>query len=148
MRRRLGLISLFAVLIIGIGGLCVTSGSLALGSPAYAKVPGSGGTPDNTLKGCSDQPSLINCQTVQNVNNKPNLSVVNKIGLSLINFILFIGGALAIIFLIIGGLRYVVSVGDPAQIAGAKATIQYAIIGLLVIITAVVLVNTLVGIKI
>jgi type IV secretion system pilin len=127
---------------------------LVLASPALAVPPppnggggsGGGGT-TTTSTGCSSNPAIVTCNQINNANKNPDLNIVNKIGINLINFILTIGGALAIIFIIAGGLRYVVSAGDPGQIATAKATIQYAITGLLVIIFAIVVVNILTKVK-
>ena len=48
------------------------------------------------------------------------------------NVLLFLIGAISVIMLIIGGIRYVVSGGDQAQVTGAKNTILYAIIGIVV----------------
>src|SRR5258708_29628057 len=45
------------------------------------------------------------------------------------SILLFVIGAIAVIMLIIGGIRYVVSQGDQAAITSAKNTILYAIIG-------------------
>lgn len=47
-----------------------------------------------------------------------------------------LAGGLGLIFVIIGGLRYVLSNGDPKDIALAKGTIIYAIIGLAIALTA------------
>lgn len=45
-------------------------------------------------------------------------------------------GVAAVIMIIIGGLRYILASGDPTNIQGAKNTILYAIIGLLVALLA------------
>lgn len=50
--------------------------------------------------------------------------------------LLFIVGAISVIMLIIGGLRYVVSGGDSAAVQGAKNTILYAIVGIIVALLA------------
>lgn len=50
--------------------------------------------------------------------------------------LIFIVGAVAVIMLIIGGLRYVLSSGDEKAVTGAKNTILYAIIGIIVAILA------------
>jgi hypothetical protein len=42
--------------------------------------------------------------------------------------LIFIVGAVAVIMLIIGGLRYVISQGDAAQVKAAKDTILYSIL--------------------
>jgi amino acid transporter len=58
-----------------------------------------------------------------------------------INALLLFAGAVAVLFLIIGGFRYVISSGNPEQVEGAKKTILYAILGLIVIFIAFVLVR-------
>ena len=45
-------------------------------------------------------------------------------------------GALAIIFVIIGGLRYVLANGEPRDVEAAKNTLLYAIIGVAISLTA------------
>lgn len=149
--RRFGFLLSGTIIVLALFG---ASSSLAQPKPAFAKAApcstngtncptGGGGSTGSQASCASNQPSLITCNQINNVNKSPDVNIVNKIGIQLINFILYIGGALAIIFIIIGGLRYIISAGDPGQIASAKATIQYAITGLLVIITAVVIVNVI-----
>ena len=48
------------------------------------------------------------------------------------NVLLFLIGAIAVIMLIIGGIRYVISGGDQAQVTSAKNTILYAVVGIVV----------------
>ena len=50
--------------------------------------------------------------------------------------LLFVIGAVSVIMLIIGGIRYTISQGDSAQVTSAKNTILYSIIGLVVAILA------------
>ena len=52
-----------------------------------------------------------------------------------------IASVVLIIVIIIGGLRYVTSVGDPEQIQKAKGTILYGIIGFIVVLLAYTIVN-------
>lgn len=52
------------------------------------------------------------------------------------NVLLFIIGAVSVIMLVIGGIRYTISGGDSNQITAAKNTILYAIIGIIVAILA------------
>lgn len=61
------------------------------------------------------------------------------------NLLLFIIGAIAVIMIIIGGIRYVTSSGDQAQTKSAKDTILYAVIGLVVAFMAYAIVNFVVG---
>lgn len=58
-----------------------------------------------------------------------------------INVLLFLIGAVSVIMIIIGGIRYVLSGGDSTQITGAKNTILYAVIGLVVALLAYAIVN-------
>lgn len=48
------------------------------------------------------------------------------------NILLFLIGAVSVIMLIIGGVRYVVSGGDQGAVTSAKNTILYAIIGIVI----------------
>ena len=57
------------------------------------------------------------------------------------NVLLFIIGAVAVIMLIIGGIRYTISGGDSAQVTAAKNTILYAIVGIVVALLAFAVVN-------
>lgn len=66
---------------------------------------------------------------------------IGNILVSLVNLALYAAGALAVIFLIIGGLKYVLSAGEPAKLSSAKQTILYAIVGLIIAITAAAIVN-------
>jgi TRAP-type C4-dicarboxylate transport system permease small subunit len=60
---------------------------------------------------------------------------------TIINAVLYIVGIICVIMLIIGGIRYATSGGDQAQVTGAKNTIMYAVIGLVVAILAYAIVN-------
>jgi len=60
------------------------------------------------------------------------------------NILLFVLGAIAVIMIIIGGIRYTTSNGDSGQITSAKNTILYAVIGLVVALLAYAIVNFIV----
>ena len=57
------------------------------------------------------------------------------------NTILYIVGIIAVIMLIIGGIKYVVSGGDAKKVTDAKNTVLYAIIGLVIAVFAYAIVN-------
>lgn len=61
------------------------------------------------------------------------------------NVLLFIIGAISVIMLIIGGIRYTISGGDSTAVTNAKNTILYAIVGIVVALLAYALVNFVVG---
>ena len=58
-----------------------------------------------------------------------------------VNILLFIIGAIAVIMLVIGGIRYTISGGDQSQVTAAKNTILYAIVGIVVALFAYAIVN-------
>lgn len=69
----------------------------------------------------------------------------NGIFRTIVNVMLFIIGAIAVIMLIIGGIRYTVSGGDSSAVTSAKNTILYAIVGIIVAILAYAIVNFVIG---
>jgi len=54
---------------------------------------------------------------------------------------LYIVGISAVIVIIVAGLRYVLSGGDPKNTTAAKDTILYAVIGLVVALLSFAIVN-------
>ena len=61
------------------------------------------------------------------------------------NILIFLVGAVAVIMLIIGGLRYVISQGNKEHVSSAKDTILYSVIGIVVAILAYAIVNFVTG---
>lgn len=59
----------------------------------------------------------------------------------IVNILLFVIGAAAVLMIVIGGIRYVTSNGDSASTKSAKDTILYAVIGLVVAVMAYAIVN-------
>jgi len=64
---------------------------------------------------------------------------------NILNIVYAIVGSLALLFVVIGGFKYVISRGDPQATAQAKSTILYAVIGLAVVLSAAVITNFVVG---
>ena len=64
---------------------------------------------------------------------------------TIINTIIYVIGAAAVVMIIIGGFRYVVSNGDSGSITTAKNTILYAVVGLVVAIMSYAIVNFVIG---
>ena len=62
-----------------------------------------------------------------------------------INVLLFIIAALSVIMIIVGGIRYVVSAGNQQAVTGAKNTIMYSVVGLLISIFAYAIVNFIIN---
>lgn len=64
----------------------------------------------------------------------------------ILNAIIAISGLVAVVFVIIGGISYMTSTGDPGKTKKAKDTILYALIGMVVCVLAFAIVNWVVGI--
>lgn len=60
-----------------------------------------------------------------------------------LDFLLSIVGIIAIIMLVVGGIMYLTSAGDEDRIDTAKSIVKYALIGIFVALTSLVLVNQL-----
>ena len=68
-------------------------------------------------------------------------SCSNGIFTSIVNVALFLIGAISVIMIIYGGIRYTISGGEAKNVKTAKDTIMYAIVGLVVAILAYAIVN-------
>jgi len=64
---------------------------------------------------------------------------------TIIDTLFTVAGAVAVIILVVGGIRYITSTGDSQRIKAAKDTILYAIIGLVVVIVARAIVGFVAG---
>lgn len=65
----------------------------------------------------------------------------NKLLTTIINIFSAIVGVIAVIMIIVGGLRYITSGGDSSKVSAAKSTLMYAIIGLVIVALAQLIVH-------
>lgn len=66
---------------------------------------------------------------------------VNNIIETVINIFSLVVGVVAVVMIIVGGLKYITSGGDSGNVTGAKNTILYAVVGLVVVALAQVIVR-------
>jgi hypothetical protein len=59
----------------------------------------------------------------------------------IVNIMLFVLGAIAVIMIVFGGIRYTTSGGDASKVKAAKDTILYSVVGLVVAILAFAIVK-------
>lgn len=59
----------------------------------------------------------------------------------IVNLLITVGGIIATIMIIVGGIRYSTSGGDPKGVSGGRDTIVYSVVGLVVSIMAFAIVN-------
>lgn len=50
------------------------------------------------------------------------------------NIFIYTVGSVAILFLIVGGFRFIIAAGNPESVQAARTTITYVIIGLVIVI--------------
>lgn len=74
----------------------------------------------------------------------PTLSAKNAVD-GILNTAYMAAGIVAVIVIIISGIFYVISQGDPSKIKRAKDGILYAVIGLVVVMLAFVVTNYVIG---
>jgi len=110
--------------------MVVSFGTVMLPSPNVAAI--------NVFKGCDGNAGSDVCKA----KNADDASDLIKI---VINTLLLILGMIAVVMIVIGGIRYTTSNGDSSQVKGAKDTIMYAIIGLVVAIMSFTIVNFVLG---
>lgn len=85
---------------------------------------------------CKDNPSSVICKQTGNADTKTNKFVQN-----VISTLLFALGIIAVIVIIVGGIRYATSDGDSSKVKQAKDTILYAVVGLVVALISYGIVN-------
>lgn len=117
--------------IILLGGFIVISVPLVVPAVAFADNIQNGlctGAQSQTLSG------VTACPTGQGTNFDTTLTTI-------INLFSIIVGVVAVIMIIAGGFRYVTSGGKEEGVKGAKNTILYALIGLVIVALAQLIVK-------
>ncbi len=87
---------------------------------------------------------LVPPPTIETPPSQERLTFTQTVVL-LINYALYIVGAIALIMLIYGGFQYIISGGNEEAVEKAKKIITYAVIGLIVVIISWVIVYAVIG---
>ncbi len=111
--------------------------ALAIGVGMYAPVSHVSAACDET----AGIAGAVNDDCAKGTGQRTELFGESGVITNIINIMLFIVGILAVIMLIYGGIRYVISGGDQTAVTNAKNTIMYAIVGLVVAILGYALVR-------
>ena len=111
----------------------ILAGLLVIPTVALAVAPAASAEGDFTLTGG------VNSAKGDGVNE--NTADPQALVKQFVNIFLFAVGALSVIMLIWGGIRYTTSAGDSNKVQAAKNTVLYAIVGLVVAILAYAIVN-------
>lgn len=123
--------------------IIVAIASLTFGAPALVPALAGAGL-GRAMADNSIQSSL--CQGVNNAtsgsqSNSGCTDTSGSVSLSslatkVVNFLSIIVGIVAVIMIIIGGFRYITSGGESGNVSGAKNTLIYAIVGLVIVALA------------
>ncbi len=76
--------------------------------------------------------------TVDGVATLQCLPVVFKL---VLNWLLILSGAVALVFVILSGISYITSGGDQKKLDNAKHTLTYAILGLFIIFVSIFIIR-------
>lgn len=60
---------------------------------------------------------------------------------NLVYWLVLLVGTIAVIFIIIGGIRFIVSGGDAKKLEGARKTVVFAVLGLIIVFLSFFIVN-------
>lgn len=73
--------------------------------------------------------------------NSLSITTLNNV----LGVVFALAGGIAVAFIIFGGIKYITSQGDAADVAKAKNTILYSIIGLVVVVSSYFLISYVIG---
>ena len=93
------------------------------------------------LVGAADTPIEAGAESAKGQGQSTDLFGQTGVFQTITNVLLFILGAISVIMIIIGGIRYVLSGGNSTAVTAAKNTILYAIVGVIVALLAYAIVN-------
>ena len=120
------------------GSASVVAAGLNAGAASAAQVY----CPDGTKLNAGQTLADCGSHGASSSSNKNNLMQTLNI---IINVIIGVIGFVAVVVIILGGVQYTTSSGDPGKVKKAKDTILYGIIGLVVAILAFAIVNFVLG---
>lgn len=143
------IVSLAAVTALPAGAIDVFSGSCGSGSTGTTGTTNNSGGTGTNGDGNKGLGNTNNNTGTNGTGNSGSSSLCGAaasdeapdIVRNIINTMLFVLGMIAVIMIVVGGMRYTISNGDASQIKAAKDTILYAVIGLVVAIMAFAIVN-------
>jgi hypothetical protein len=111
---------------------------LLLGMVTTAAAPSASTAAADLYKVCGTSGKNVGKSPVCKSRSNKSNPVTGSNGLinEAINIMAIIGGIIAVLFIIVGGIKYITSGGDGQKAAGAKNTLLYAVVGLVVIALA------------
>lgn len=97
--------------------------------------------PDIPSAACTGTKLQITDPVAGSCTDTKSTSDFNSIITKVVNIFTVVVGIVAVIMIIVGGFRYITSGGESNAVSGAKKTILFAIIGLIIVVLAQVIVR-------
>ena len=118
--------------------LLTTAATLGLLMPAAVPAVASAqvNITENLQKGSCLSATEADCEETEGASDS-----VNDIIAAAINIFSLVVGVIAVIMIIVGGVKYITSGGDAGNVTGAKNTILYAVVGLVIVALAQIIVR-------
>lgn len=141
---KLSLVAIVATLAFAVSALVVAGVAM----PAVAGAQSCDTTSPSGANICNSLCSGANLSTTQSdcaTTTGDAGTNVNNIIKTVINIFSLVVGVVAVIMIIIGGFRYITSGGDSGNVSGAKNTILFAIVGLVIVALAQIIVKFVLG---
>lgn len=79
-------------------------------------------------------------------NDVPKLTCIPTVFQNLVSWALILAGVVAVFLIVISGYKFINSGGDAKQVEGARQTLTYAIIGLLIVFLSFFIINVISGV--
>lgn len=80
--------------------------------------------------------ALLLLAQVVDVSQLPNAKADQSSINTILSITFAVTGSISLLMVVIGGLRYIIARGEPGEVAKAKNTIIYAVVGLIISLAA------------
>jgi hypothetical protein len=138
-------IAIYITLTVGFG----LSSQAQSSSPAKTGTPSTNTltTPSTTTKPvdlCTGESGFGSCLGgTSSYATGDSKDIVTSLAINLVNMLIFIGAAIAVLFIVFGGYKYITASGDDTKVKEGRSMVINALIGLAVAILSFTLVSVL-----
>lgn len=119
-------------IVVAVAGLTFSAPALV---PAMVGIASADSITTGLCNGVTDATGGSTSNSCINGGTDANASLA-KLAKEVINILSIIVGVIAVIMIIVGGFRYITSGGESSNVSGAKNTLIYAIVGLVIVAIA------------
>ncbi len=135
------MINKIRTLIVSISAMFMFAVPLAIPAAVSAQAASGAADIQNSLCGGANELKVNTAQDCQAADITGSGGGFNAFLAKIINVFSIVVGVIAVIMIIVGGFRYITSGGKQESVSGAKTTIMYAIIGLVIVALAQLIVR-------